>query len=340
MKKFNIAIVGATGVVGSMFLNLLEERGRLDIGEVFLYASAKSAGREIPLRGKKCTVLELCEENIAGKHIDFALFSAGGKVSRDFAEIFVKHGAIVIDNSSAWRMESEVPLVVPQVNAKAILQHKGIIANPNCSTIQCMLPLKALHDKYGLRSVKFVTFQAVSGSGQRGLEDLARTTRGEKPNFYPHPIFNNCLPHIDAFESDGYTREERKMMTETRKILGLPKLKVCVTCVRVPVQNSHSVDIWAEFSRPPKLAEARDILAKFDGITLCDIPEQNLYPLAVMASGTDQVLVGRVRHDPDNRNAVTMFCVADNLRKGAATNAIEIMESLMASAHSSADFPN
>lgn len=327
MKKVNLAIVGATGLVGSTFLKVLEEK-KLKFKNIYLYASSRSAGRKIKFMGKMREIIELKEENIKGKDIDYALFSAGGSISKEYAPMFVKYGAVVIDNSSAWRKEQDVPLIVPQVNMEESLKHKGIISNPNCSTIQCMLPLKVLHDMYGLKSVNYVTFQATSGSGMKGLRDLNITKNGEKPEFYPHPIYNNCLPHIGNFLGNGYSEEEIKMVKETQKILGLPNLAVNATCVRVPIENSHSIEIEAEFEKEVDLKESRKALDE-SGVVVLDNPNKNVYPLATLATGKDEIFVGRIRQDIYNPKVLHFFCVADNIRKGAATNAIEILEELL-----------
>lgn len=326
MKKCNLAIVGATGLVGGTFLKVLEEKENINIDKIYFYASKKSAGKIIVFRDKDYKVIELTEKNIKNKKIDFALFSAGGSTSKAFAPVFVKFGATVIDNSSAFRMEKEVPLIVPQVNAEDAYVNKGIISNPNCSTIQCMLPLKALDNEFKLKKVNYVTFQAVSGSGIKGIIDLEKTTKKEAPEFYPYPIFNNCLPHIGSFLENGYTEEEIKMINETKKILKNPSLKITATCVRVPIIHSHSVDISAEFEKEVDLEKAKNLLAGFNGIKLIDDIKNNVYPIATMAIGKDEVLVGRVRKDLDNPNLLHMFCVADNIRKGAASNAVEILE--------------
>ncbi len=318
------AIVGATGLVGKTFLKILEERD-LGITEFYLFASKKSAGKKIMFRGKEYTVEELTENSFDRK-IDTALFSAGGDVSRKYAPIAASKGILVIDNSSAWRMDKTVPLVVPEVNKETAFENHGIIANPNCSTIQCMLPLKVLAEKYGLKRVIYNTYQAVSGTGQKGIEDLENGLKGLEPKTYPHQIVNNCLPHIDSFLNNGYTKEEMKMIDETRKILNLPYLSVTATCVRVPVLNSHSVSITAELENDFDLDELKKALKDFEGIILVDNPEKNEYPLASYASGQDKVLVGRVRRDFSTEKSVNLWVVADNIRKGAATNAVQIME--------------
>ncbi|MGL6121171.1 MAG: aspartate-semialdehyde dehydrogenase [Fusobacteriaceae bacterium] len=319
-----IAIVGATGLVGTTFLKVLEERD-LKIEKLYLFASKNSAGKEINFRGETYTVEEL-EENSFKREIDIALFSAGGDISKKYAPIAVENGILVIDNSSAWRMEEGVPLIVPEVNPERAFENSGIIANPNCSTIQCMLPLKALSEKYGLKRVIFNTYQAVSGSGLKGIMDLEGGARGEEPKNYPHPIMNNCLPHIDQFLENGYTKEEMKMVNETRKILQIPELKINATCVRVPVLNGHSVSITVELENSFDLEEVKKVLEEFQGIVLQDSVENNLYPIPTKATGKDEVFVGRVRRDFSVENGVSLWVVADNIRKGAATNAVQIAQ--------------
>lgn len=324
---FNLAIVGATGLVGSTFIKVLEERN-LDIGEIYFFASERSAGKEIVFKGKAYKVILLSQDNIEVRKIDYALFSAGGKVSKQFAPIFAKNGAIVIDNSSAWRMDKNVPLVVPQVNMQDALSNSGIIANPNCSTIQCMLPLKVLDSIFSLKRVDYTTFQATSGSGMKGLLDLENTQNGKENEFYPYPIYGNVLPHIGAFLEKGFSEEEIKMVKESQKILHLPKLEVSATCVRVPIKNSHSVEIDAEFEELVDIEKAREALS-VSGLILLDDVSQNIYPIPTLATGKDEVFVGRLRVDIYNPRKLHMFCVADNIRKGAATNAVEILEELL-----------
>ncbi|MCK9575951.1 MAG: aspartate-semialdehyde dehydrogenase [Clostridia bacterium] len=328
MIKINVAVVGATGLVGRTFLKILAEK-KLNIENLYCYASEKSDGIIIEYNNKPYTVQKLCEENIINKKIDYALFSAGSAVSVEFAPIFSKQGTVVIDNSSAWRMNAEIPLVVPEVNPNDAFKHHGIIANPNCSTIQCMPPLKALDEKYSLKRVIFTTFQAVSGSGMKGIKDLELTTASKSPQFYPYPIFNNCLPHIDAFLENGYTKEEMKMVNESRKILGKPDLPISATCVRVPIQNSHSIEIIAELDKDFEITDIVTTLKNFAGIIVLDDVSKNIYPLATIATGHDEVYVGRIRRDLSNKNAVRIFCVADNIRKGAASNAVQILELLL-----------
>ncbi len=324
----NIAIVGATGMVGRTFIKVLQERG-LKADNFYLYASGKSAGKTIKIYDKEYVVLELAKENIVGKAIDYAFFSAGGEVSKIFAPIFVEEGSIVIDNSSQWRMNPSVPLVVPEVNSEDILWNRGIIANPNCSTIQAMPPLKALLDKYGLKRVVFSTYQAVSGAGQRGYDDLERGINGEPPQKFPYPIFSNVIPHIDVFFNNGYTKEEMKMIEETRKILHENDLKVTATTVRVPVYNAHSESVNVELQSAFDLDELKSTLANFDGIKILDDTSNNVYPMPINVSGKDEVYVGRIRRDYSLDNGVNMWIVADNIRKGAATNALQILEKLM-----------
>lgn len=320
-----VAVVGATGLVGSTFLKVLGERD-LGITELFLFASSRSAGKKIDFRGKEYVVEELKEDSFKGRNIDIALFSAGGGTSLKYAPIAAKEGVLVIDNSSAWRMDKEVPLVVPEVNPQEAFNHKGIIANPNCSTIQCMAPLKVLADNYGIKRVVYSTYQAVSGTGHKGVVDLEEGLKGNPPKTYPHQIVNNCLPHIDVFLDNGYTKEEKKMVDETRKILGLPNLPVTATCVRVPVMNSHSVSINVELEKDFDIDTLKKELAEADGIVLLDEVEKNIYPLATKATGKDEVFVGRVRRDESVKYGVNLWTVADNIRKGAATNAIQIAE--------------
>lgn len=319
-----VAIVGATGLVGGTFLKVLEERD-LGITDLLLFASSRSAGKKVNFRGKEYTVEELNEDSFKGRGIDIALFSAGGGTSLKYAPLAAQEGVLVIDNSSAWRMHEDVPLVVPEVNPEAALQHKGIIANPNCSTIQCMAPLKAL-EKYGIKRVVYSTYQAVSGTGYKGVQDLEEGLKGNSPKTYPHQIVNNCLPHIDVFLEDGYTKEEKKMVDETRKILGLPNLPVTATCVRVPVMNSHSVSINVELENDFDIEKVKRELAQTNGVVLLDKVAENIYPLANDATGKDEVFVGRVRRDNSVKYGINLWTVADNIRKGAATNAVQIAE--------------
>lgn len=329
MKKYNIAVVGATGMVGRKFLQVLEER-KLPVENYYLFASKRSAGKTIKFMGKDYTVLELTETCFDGKDIDIALFSAGGSTSEKFAPIAAKAGAIVVDNSSAWRMDPEVPLVVPEVNPQDIEWNKGIIANPNCSTIQAVVALKPLHDKYQIKRIVYSTYQAVSGAGVAGYDDLANGAKGEAPKKFPHPIYANCLPHIDVFLENGYTKEEMKMINETHKILGDDDIKVTATTVRVPVFDSHSESINIELEKPFELEDVVELFKNSPGIVVQDDVAHNVYPLARDAAGTDAVYIGRIRRDFSVDNGLNIWVVADNIRKGAATNAIQIAEKLVA----------
>lgn len=325
MKKYNIAVVGATGMVGGKFLEVLAERN-LPAENYYLFASAKSAGKKINFLGKEYEVIELKKENVVDKKIDIALFSAGGDVSKEFAPIFAKCGALVIDNSSAWRRDPEVPLVVPECNPQDILKHKNIIANPNCSTIQAVVALKPLNDAFKIRRVVYSTYQAVSGAGVRGFNDLKGGICGEKPQKFPYPIFGNCLPHIDVFLDNGYTKEEDKMIFETKKILGDQSLKITATCVRVPVYYGHSESVNVEFEKPCTVEEVKNVLSKAEGVIVQDDPKNSVYPMPITAENHDEVFVGRIRKDDTVESGVNLWIVADNIRKGAATNAVEIAE--------------
>ena len=327
MKKYNVAIVGATGLVGQTFLKVLEERN-FPVEKLYLYASAKSAGKTVNFVGKDYTVIELKDENIKDD-IDVALFSAGGSMSKEYAPKFKAKGAIVIDNSSAWRMEKDIPLVVPEANPEALDGHNGIIANPNCSTIQVMPVLKVLADKYGLKRVVYSTYQAVAGSGQKGIDDLEANLKGEPSKNYPHQIAFNLLPHIDSFLDNGYTKEEMKMVEETRKILGLPDLKVTATCVRVPVKMGHAVSVNVELEKSFDLKDVFKAFEEKEGVIVKDDVSKNVYPMPIEAEDTDEVYVGRIRRDESVENGLNLWVVADNIRKGAATNTIQIAETLI-----------
>lgn len=326
-KKPNLAVVGATGLVGSTFLKVLDQRD-FPFENLYLMASAKSAGSVICFKGKDYVVEELTQHSF-DKPIDIALFSAGGSASEMFAPIAAEHGTIVVDNSSAWRMKPDVPLVVPEVNPQDINWNKGIIANPNCSTIQAMVPMKPLHDRYTIKRVIYSTYQAVSGSGLKGINDLKEGMAGnDLKKAYPHPICGNCLPHIDVFMENGYTKEEMKMIDETHKILD-DSIKATATTVRVPVFASHSESINLEFEKPFDLDEVKHILQNAPGVVVQDDPKHNVYPLAREAEGTDTVYVGRIRRDFSVENGLNLWVVADNIRKGAATNAVQIAELLL-----------
>lgn len=327
MKKYNVAIVGATGLVGQTFLKVLKERN-FPVEKLYLYASARSAGKTVNFVGKDYTVIELKDENIKDD-IDVALFSAGGDMSKEYAPKFKAKGAIVVDNSSAWRMEKDIPLVVPEANPEALDGHNGIIANPNCSTIQVMPVLKVLADKYGLKRVIYSTYQAVAGSGQKGIDDLEANLKGEPSKNYPHQIAFNLLPHIDSFLDNGYTKEEMKMVEETRKILGLPDLKVTATCVRVPVKMGHAVSVNVELENSFDLKDVFKAFEEKEGVVVKDDVAKNVYPMPIEAEDTDEVYVGRIRRDESVENGLNLWVVADNIRKGAATNTIQIAETLI-----------
>ena len=328
-RKPNVAVVGATGVVGTTFLKVLEERD-FPYDNLYMMASSRSAGKKVTFRGKEYTVEELTEHSF-DKPIDIALFSAGGSTSAKFAPIAAAHGVIVVDNSSQWRMDETVPLVVPEVNPQDIEWNHGIIANPNCSTIQAMVALKPLQDKYGIKRVVYSTYQAVSGSGMKGINDLKNGLAGndEELQAYAHPIAGNCLPHIDVFLDNGYTKEEMKMINETHKILGDDSIRVTATTGRVPVFDSHSESINVELEKPFEIEDIRELFANAPGVVLQDDVANNVYPLARDAAGTDEVYIGRIRRDYSVENGINIWVVADNIRKGAATNAVQIAEKLL-----------
>ncbi|HUN64759.1 MAG TPA: aspartate-semialdehyde dehydrogenase [Bacteroidota bacterium] len=324
-KSLRVAVVGATGMVGRTMVRVLEERHFPTSGLVLL-ASAKSKGVRLPFAGGEVPVEELTPGGFRG--VDVALFSAGAAVSREFAPHAVKAGALVIDNSSAFRMDADVPLIVPEVNPGAISRHRGIIANPNCSTIQMVVALKPLHDRWKIRRIVVATYQSVTGAGKRGVSQLEYElgTGGESTQKFPHRIAYNILPQIDVFLEEGYTREELKMLHETQKIMEDPSIAVTATCVRVPVIGGHSEAVNAEFERPFRLEEVRSALAGAPGVSLVDEPERSIYPMPVDAYGKDAVFVGRIRRDTTVPNGLNLWVVADNLRKGAATNAVQIAE--------------
>jgi aspartate-semialdehyde dehydrogenase len=333
-KKFNIAVAGATGAVGNQMIACLEERS-FPIETIKLLASARSVGRKLDFRGESIAVEELTESSFKG--VDVALFSAGGGISEKFAPLAAKDGCVAIDNSSAWRMDPEVPLVVPEINPHAIAQYKnkGIIANPNCSTIQMVVALHPLHQKYGVRRVVVSTYQSVSGTGQKAIDELDNQTRAilnfkeHEKKVYPHVIAFNCLPHIDLFLENGYTKEEMKMVNETLKIFEDDTIGITATTVRVPVFYGHSESINIEMKENVTADEVRALLEKSPGIKVVDDPENNIYPMAIDAAGQDLTLVGRIRNDESIPNCVNMWVVADNIRKGAATNAVQIAEVLV-----------
>ncbi|ASN06066.1 aspartate-semialdehyde dehydrogenase [Virgibacillus necropolis] len=320
-----IAVVGATGLVGRKMIDLLEKKD-IPIDELVLFSSKRSAGSEVSFRNEKYIVEELTEEKTDGG-FDYVLMSAGGTTSIKFSPLFEKNDAIVIDNSSAFRMDPTIDLIVPEVNRPTL--NRKIIANPNCSTIQSVVPLKVLEDAYGITRVSYTTYQAVSGSGVKGVQDLKRGENGEGPVNYPHPIYNNAIPHIDVFGDDGYTKEEVKMIEETRKILGQPEMKVTATCVRVPVENSHAVAINVTLNSSPTVSDLKNLFNQSDHVVLQDDPKNNTYPMQVTSSGLEEVFVGRIREDDSLENTYHLWVTSDNLLKGAALNAVQILQQLM-----------
>jgi aspartate-semialdehyde dehydrogenase len=323
-----IAVVGATGLVGTEILKVLEERN-FPLTELYLVASEKSKGKKISFKGKEHTVIGM-EEAIALKP-DFAIFSAGGSTSLAFAPKFAEVGTTVIDNSSAWRMDPTKKLIVPEVNAEALTKEDKIIANPNCSTIQMVLALNPLHKKYGIKRIVVSTYQSVTGTGKAAVDQLMEERAGvEGKKVYPHPIDMNVLPHIDVFLDNGYTKEEMKMVNETKKILGTDKIGITSTTVRVPVMGGHSEAVNVEFEKDFDVEEVKNIISKTEGVILEDDVKNNRYPMPILSKGRDEVFVGRIRRDESQPNTLNMWIVADNLRKGAATNAVQIAEYLVA----------
>lgn len=325
---YNVAVVGATGMVGMKFLEVLKER-EFPIKNLYLFASARSAGKVLKFNNNDYIVEELKEDNIKSKKIDIALFSAGASVSKEYAPIFAKYGAVAIDNSSAWRMDPEVPLVVPEVNPEDIKLHKGIIANPNCSTIQAVVSLKPLYDKYGINRIVYSTYQAVSGAGIEGYKDLENGMKGIAPKNFPQPIAGNALPHIDVFLENGYTKEEMKMVNETKKILHDENLKITATAVRIPVFYGHSESINVELQKKFEIKDIFDLFQNSKGIILRDNVNELVYPTPLESEGHDEVYVGRLRRDFSVENGINMWVVADNIRKGAASNTVQIAECLI-----------
>jgi len=332
MKEYKVAILGATGMVGREFAKVLAQRN-FPISSLRLLASKRSAGKTMSFGDSKLTVEEAVPESFHG--IDIALFSAGAETSRYFSPIACQAGAVVIDNSSAFRMMNSVPLVVPEINPEDIRWHKGIIANPNCSTIQMVVALNPLHQFSPIKRIIVSTYQAVSGTGAAAVDELTAQSKqvldGKStiPHVYPHQIAFNALPEIDVFLDNGYTKEELKMMEETRKIMHADEMVISATCVRVPVFTSHSMAVNIEFARPMPADEARRILAKAPGVKVIDEPVISLYPQPWEATGTDEVFVGRIRVDSSNPNGLVIWTVADNLRKGAALNAVQIAEEMI-----------
>jgi aspartate-semialdehyde dehydrogenase len=330
-KHFTVAIVGATGAVGIELLRLLEQRA-FPVRDLKLLASPRSAGKCLRFRGEELPVEALSGESF--KNVDFALFSAGASTSKVFAPLAVEAGTTVIDNSSAFRMEPEVPLVVPEINADDVRHHAGIIANPNCTTIISLMALCPLHRAFGLNRVVAASYQAVSGAGAKGIIELkAQVAAGGEhapvAAVFPHPIAFNVIPQVDVFLADGYTKEEHKFVNESRKILHLPELRASITCVRVPVYRSHAVAVHAEFRNPVSVDRARDVVAKFPGVRLVDEPGAGKYPVALATSGNDDCQVGRIRLDSALDNGLAFWVCGDQLLKGAALNAVQIAEFLV-----------
>ena len=325
--SYKIAIVGSTGLVGRTVLKILEEKDFKNCSYT-LFSSKKSAGSKLEFLGQSYIICELTENSFNSK-FDYAIFCAGGEVSKKYVPIAVKNGCTVIDNSSVFRMDPKVPLVVPEVNPEKIFENSGIIANPNCSTIQAVIPLKPLDMKYSIKRIVYSTYQAVSGAGRQGILDLENGIKGDSPKKFPHPIFNNCIPHIDIFLEDGYTKEEHKMIDETRKILDKPNLPITATTVRVPIFNCHSESINLELKNEFDIYDIKILLQNSPGIIVVDDIEKNYYPLASKADGHDEVFVGRIRRDFSVKNGINLWVVADNLRKGAATNAVQILQELL-----------
>jgi len=330
-KEYHIAIVGATGAVGAELLRVLERRN-FPVAKIRALASGKSAGRKIQFRNDSIIVEELGENSFA--KIDIAFFSAGGEISRKFVPVARKAGAIVIDNSSVFRMDPDVPLVVPEINGDDAKQHRGLIANPNCTTAVALMAIYPLHRAFGIRRVFAASYQAVSGSGARAIDELQKQAeavgkdRQPPPRVYPHPIAFNVLPHVDVFLESGYTKEEMKMQNEGRKIMHLPEFCASVTCVRVPVYRAHSVAVSAEFDKKVSVEQAREVLAKAPGLELVDEPQKNRYPMPLNVAGKDNCEVGRVRLDCALENGLAFWVSGDQLLKGAALNAVQIAELL------------
>lgn len=339
VKEYNVAVVGATGMVGQKMIEVLLER-KFPIGELRLLASSRSADTKIEAGGKVYTVEELVPESFEG--INFAFFSAGESISKEFAPEAVKRGAVVIDNSNAFRMDEGVPLVVPEVNPDSAFDHKGVIANPNCSTIQMVVALQPLQEAAGIKRVVASTYQAVSGAGKEAVDELREQTRAalagdpvpaeripHKGAIKNYQLAFNCVPQIDVFVEDGYCKEEMKMIRETRKIMGISDMPVTATTVRLPVSNGHSIALNVELNQPLSASAARDLLAKSPGVKVVDDPEKLAYPMPLDADDDDAVFVGRIRPDHSVKNGLNLWVVSDNIRKGAATNSIQIAELLI-----------
>lgn len=328
MKLYDVAVVGATGLVGRKIVQVLEERN-FPVGSLRLYASDKSTGKEIQFQNRVVKVEELSSGDFHSH--GFLFFSAGATISKEYAPLAAKAGAIVIDNSSVFRMEKNIPLVVPEVNPFALLHHNNIIANPNCSTIQMVVALKPMHDKFKIKRIVVTTFQSVAGAGQKGIDQLNDELQNLPVRFhkFAHRIAYNVIPQVDDFMYDGYTKEEHKMVNETRKIMNEPLMHVSVTCTRVPVYLGHSETVNVEFSKKCDVEQARELLSKFPGVIVVDDVENKKYPLAIDCHDRDEVFVGRIRKDETVKHGLNMWIVADNIRKGAATNAVQIAEELI-----------
>jgi len=331
-SAYNLAVVGATGAVGKEMFRILDQRN-FPIKNLRAFASEKSKGKKLDFKGEKIKVENLASSSF--KNIDIALFSAGASISRQFSPLFAREKAVVIDNSSAFRMDEDVPLIVPEVNPHAVEKHKGIIANPNCSTIQLVVAVNPLHKKARIKRMVISTFQSVSGTGKEAIRELKKQTENYLKGktltreVYPHQIAFNLIPHIGSFLPSGYTEEEMKLVNETRKIMGDPSIAVTATCVRVPVFVSHSETVTLETEKVLSVEEVREILSNSPGVIVEDEPENNIYPLPINAQGKDEVFVGRIRKDESAPNSINMWIVADNLRKGAALNTIQIAELLV-----------
>jgi len=327
MNPFTCAIVGATGMVGGMFIKILEER-KLPISTLYPLASARSAGKTVQFNGQPVTIEELTPQSF-DRGIDIALFAVDDETSRIYAPIAAKKGCVVIDNSAAWRMDASVPLVVPEVNGSDIANNNGIIANPNCCAAPTVIALKPLQDAYGLDRVVISTYQSVSGAGVEGIRDLDVTIQGQEKSFFPYTIAHNLIPHIGSFDETGYTGEEIKLMAEIQKMLHQPTLKITATTVRVPVYTGHSLSINVSLKTPFEMKDIRRVLETAPGVILYDNPERNIYPMPITATGNDNVYIGRLRPDKSCENGLNMWVVTDNTRKGAATNAVQVLEQVL-----------
>ncbi len=322
-----IAVVGATGLVGNKMLQILQERN-FPVKELLLAASEKSVGKSLIFKEKEYFVQHI--EKVISQKPDIALFSAGGEVSKQFAPLFAQNGTFVIDNSSAWRMEKNIPLIVPEINAEILTKNDKIIANPNCSTIQLVMILAPLHKKFSLKRIVVSTYQSVTGTGMKAVRQLEDERNGISPTMiYPHKIDKNCIPQCDVFTENGYTKEEMKIINETRKILNLPELQITATTARIPVLGGHSESVNIEFEKDFSISEIFEIFSKTQGVVLQDNISQNIYPMPLLSAERDEVFVGRIRKDFSQKNSLNLWVVADNLRKGAATNAVQIAEYLL-----------